>query len=82
MEVRTLSTVSKVSMASIKSNVSKAKKTTPKKNPIDEAYERELIHIRQQKADSLLLSKVSPANVMERVKDKIQITINMMKGKK
>ncbi len=80
MEVRTLSTVRKVSLASIQNRVNK--RLLQKNNPIDTAYARELVNIRKQKADSLVLSKASQANVMNSVKDKIQIAVNMMIGNK
>ena len=80
MEERTLSTVRKVSMANIQTRVNK--RTLQKNNPIDTAYARELVQIRQQKADNLVLSKASPASVMNRVKDKIQIAVDMMTGNK
>ena len=80
MEVRTLSTVRKVSLASIQNRVNK--RLLQKNNPIDTAYARELVNIRKQKADSLVLSKASQANVMNSVKDKIKIAVNMMIGNK
>ncbi len=80
MEVRTLSTVRKISMASIQAQVSK--RALQKKNPIDTAYARELVNIKRQKADNIAFSKLSPVSVMSKVKDKIQVAVNMMTGNK
>lgn len=80
MEGMSLSTVRKVSMAGIQARVNARK--LQKQNPIDTAYARELAQIRRQKADSVIISKLSPATAMDRVKDKIQVAVNMMTGNK
>ena len=73
-----MSTIRKVSQAGIKSVVNTHRLN--KQNPIDMAYARELMQIRHQKADSVVISKLTPSSVMDQVKDKIQVAVNMMTG--
>ncbi len=75
-----MSTVRKVSLASIQARVNTRK--LQKQNSIDAAYARELIQIKRQKADSVIISKLSPSTAMDMVKDKIQVAVNMMTGNK
>ncbi len=75
-----MSTVRKVAASNIQSRVQARK--LQKQNPIDAAYARELVRIRQRKHDEVLISKLSPASVMDKVKDSIQVAVNMMTGNK
>ncbi len=60
------------------------KKTAGKivKSSIDAYYDRELAHIKKQKLEKDVFQKLDPGFQMESTKNKIQITIENMLGKK
>lgn len=49
---------------------------------IDEAYAKELKLIQKEKQDSRLAQILNPENVMENVKNSIQILVDAARGKK
>lgn len=58
------------------------KATKVKPSNIDIAYEKELIAIRKRKQASDVFEKINPESKMEKIKNKIQITIDNMLGKR
>lgn len=58
------------------------KATKVKPSNIDIAYEKELIAIRKRKQALDVFEKINPESKMEKIKNKIQITIDNMFGKR
>lgn len=70
-----------VSPVGINNNIG-FKSTKVKPSNIDIAYEKELIAIRKRKQASDVFEKINPESKMEKIKNKIQITIDNMLGKR